>query len=138
MTDVNEHTKVEMGSERGFGLVFSGVFAVISVWPLVFGGGGERWWAVAVAIVFLLLAYLAPSRLKPLNRIWFRFGMILAKIITPIMMGLIFALSIVPIGLIRRITNPDALNQKLDPKLESYWIERDQEQLSASSMRKQF
>ena len=139
MTDVSAHTKVKMGSERGFGLVFAFVFAVIAFWPLVFGqGGGLRIWALIVALVFLVAAYAAPQVLKPLNRIWFLFGLLLGKIVAPIVMGIIFFVTVTPIGIIRRMFIPDPLNQTFRPEAESYWITRDPEQLASSSMRKQF
>lgn len=138
MTDVTGHTEVKMGSERGFGLVFAIFFAIISLWPVVFGSGGLRIWALIVAAVFLGLAYLLPNALKPLNRVWFLFGMFLSKIVTPITMGIIFFLSVVPIGIVRRMTTPDPLKQKFDPDADSYWIERDPEQLALSSMKKQY
>ena len=136
MSDVTAHTEVEMGSERSFGIVFAVVFTIIAVWPLVFHGGPVRLWALAVAVVFLVVAFAAPHVLKPLNRLWFRFGMLLSKIISPIVMGIIFFITVTPIGLIRRIKNPDPLNQAFDKDAESYWIVRDAESLT--SMRKQY
>ena len=136
MSDVTAHTEVEMGSERSFGIVFAVVFAIIAVWPLVFHGGSVRLWALAVAAVFLVIAFAAPHVLKPLNRLWFRFGMLLSRIISPIVMGIIFFITVTPIGLIRRIKNPDPLNQAFDKDAESYWIVRDA--ASLTSMRKQY
>ncbi len=136
MSDVSAHTEVEMGSERSFGIVFAVVFAIIAFWSVIFHGGPVRLWALAVAAVFLVLAFVAPQVLKPLNRLWFKFGMLLSKIIGPIAMGLIFFITVTPIGLIRRRKNPDPLNQELDPNAESYWVIRDTEM--PSSMRKQF
>ena len=136
MSDVASHTEVEMGSERSFGIVFAVVFAIIAFWPLVFHGGGVRIWALAIAAAFLIVAFLAPHVLKPLNRLWFLFGMLLSRIVSPLVMGIIFFVTVTPIGLIRRIKNPDPLRQEFEPETESYWIERDAG--SMSSMRKQF
>jgi len=136
MTDVTAHTEVEVGSERSFGIVFAVVLAIIAFWPLVFHGNSVRLWALAVAATFLILAFAAPQVLKPLNQIWFKFGMLLSKIIAPIVMGLIFFITVTPIGLIRRMKDPDPLNQAFDKDAESYWIVR--EASSRTSMRKQF
>ena len=138
MSDVASHTEIEIGSNKSFGLVFAAVFAIIAFWPLVFHGNSPRIWALIIAAVFLALTFLAPQILTPLNRLWFKFGLLLSKIITPIVMGLIFFVTVVPIGLIRRIRNPDPLNQKFDPDADSYWIQRDPEMDKQTSMRKQF
>ena len=135
MTDVTSHTEIELGSEKSFGIVFAVVFTVIALWPLLHGNG-VRFWALVVAAVFLAVAFLRPQVLRPLNRLWFKFGMLLSMIISPIVMGIIFFVTVTPIGLIRRIKNPDPLNQNFDPEAESYWITRDAS--SMTSMRKQF
>ena len=135
MTDVTSHTEIELGSEKSFGIVFAVVFTVIALWPLLHGNG-VRFWALVVAAVFLAVAFFRPQVLRPLNRLWFKFGILLSMIISPIVMGIIFFVTVTPIGLIRRIKNPDPLNQNFDPEAESYWITRDAS--SMTSMRKQF
>ena len=136
MSDVTAHTEVEVGSERSFGIVFAVVFAIIAFWSLVFHGGSVRLWALAIAAIFLVLAFAAPHVLKPLNLLWFKFGMLLSKIVAPIVMGLIFFITVTPIGLIRRMKDPDPLRQAFDKDAESYWIVRDADSLT--SMRKQY
>ena len=138
MSDVSSHTEVEMGSEKSFGLVFAVVFAIIALWPTVFHGNSPRIWALIVAAIFLVLAFVAPQVLKPLNKLWFKFGMLLSKIMAPIVMGIIFFITVTPIGLIRRMKNPDPLNQKFDAEADTYWIARDEEMAKQTSMRKQF
>lgn len=138
MTDVTSHTEVEIGSNKSFGLVFAAVFAIIAFWPLVFHGSSLRLWALTIAAIFLAVTYLAPQVLKPLNRVWFLFGMLINKIVTPLVMGIIFVSTVVPIGLIRRMLNPDPMNQKFDPSSDSYWAQRDPEMTKQTSMRKQF
>jgi len=135
VTDVTSHTEIELGSEKSFGIVFAVVFTVIALWPLLHGNG-VRFWALVVAAVFLAVAFFRPQVLRPLNRLWFKFGMLLSMVISPIVMGIIFFVTVTPIGLIRRIKNPDPLNQNFDPEAESYWITRDAS--SMTSMRKQF
>ncbi|MGB7243396.1 MAG: SxtJ family membrane protein [Sulfitobacter sp.] len=137
MSETQGNTDVKMGSERSFGLVFCIVFLIVALWPLM-GGGAIRIWSTLVAGVFLILAFVAPNILKPLNVAWFKFGLLLNKIVSPIVMGLIYFLTVTPIGLYFRARGKDLLNQKLDPSVESYWIEVDEEYASKTSMKKQF
>ena len=136
MSDVTAHTEVKVGSERSFGIVFAVVFAIIAFWPLVFHGNPVRLWALAIAAIFLVLAFVAPHVMKPLNILWFKFGMLLSKIISPIAMGIIFFVTVTPIGLIRRMKDSDPLNQNFDADADSYWITREPGDLT--SMRKQY
>lgn len=138
MSEISAHTEVEMGSERSFGLVFAVVFVIIALWPLVFHGGNLRLWALGLAAVFAILAFAAPAVLKPLNLLWFKFGMLISKVMIPVTMGLIFFVTVTPIGLLRRIKTRDPLNQQLDPQAESYWVRRDTADSQPTSMRKQF
>lgn len=136
MSDVTAHTEVKVGSERSFGIVFAVVFAIIAFWPLVFHGNPVRLWALAIAAIFLVLAFVAPHVMKPLNILWFKFGMLLSKIISPIAMGIIFFVTVTPIGLIRRMKDSDPLNQNFDADADTYWITREPGDLT--SMRKQY
>lgn len=137
MTDTSAHSEVRMGSERSFGLVFSFVFLVIALWPFVFGGGTPRIWAIVIALGFLIVSLTAPHYLAGLNRVWFRFGLLLGKIIAPVVMGLIFVLTVIPIGYLRRLKHHDPLKQNFDPKAETYWVFRGTEG-PPSSMYKQY
>ena len=125
------------GSERGFGLVFSVVFAVIGLWP-VMDGGDFRLWALIAAGAFLAAGLLVPAVLRPLNRLWFLFGLALNKIVNPLVMGLLFYCTITPMALIMRLLGKDSLNLRFDPEAESYWIERQPAEPSPESMRNQF
>ena len=124
MSDHKSNVEVKMGSERNFGLVFAAVFALIGLWPLV-GGSGPRWIVLAIAVVFAALAMFVPSVLKTPNRLWYRFGMLLGAIIAPIVMGLVFVIAFLPIGLILRASGKDLLAMKLQPDADSYWIVRE-------------
>jgi len=117
------HSRVDAGSDRGFGLVFSAVFAVISLWPLI-GGGDVRIWALVIAALFLAAALIRPNILRPLNRAWFRFGLVLGRIVSPIVMAVIFCVVITPTALIMCAFGKDLLRLKFDPDAESYWIRR--------------
>lgn len=130
-----ERTDVKSGSERSFGLVFSAVFAVVALWPLL-DGGGVRVWAAIAAVVFVLAALVYPAVLKPLNFVWFKFGLLLHKIVNPIIMGMLFYLTIMPIGLIMRLSGKDILNLRIDKAARTYWIKR--ESPEPNSLRNQF
>ncbi|WP_151446698.1 SxtJ family membrane protein [Lacisediminimonas profundi] len=110
-------------SDRSFGLVFASVFLIIALLPL-FSGHAPRLPAVAVALAFGVAAFLFPSLLAPLNRAWMRLGMMLHKLTSPIVLGLIFFLVITPAGLIRRVLTGDPLRLKANRKAQTYWVDR--------------
>ena len=114
---------VKGSSDRSFGIVFAVVFAVIGLFPLVFGGG-VRLWSLAVGAGFLVIALAAPSLLAPLNRLWLRFGLLLHRIVSPIVLGVMFFLVITPMGLLMRAMGKDLLRLKFDKQSASYWIGR--------------
>mgnify|MGYP001806346441 CR=1 FL=1 len=128
---------VQRGSERSFGIVFAVVFAIVGSWPLK-DGGDIRPWALALAIVFLIAALAAPRVLKPLNLLWFRFGLLPHKIMTPLIMGLLFFLTVTPVGLLMRATGKDPMRLRRDPAAASYWIVRDPPGPRPDSMKNQF
>lgn len=134
-TITREHDVV-MGSEKSFGIVFAVVFALIGLFPLLHGGE-TRLWSVTVAALFLAAAFSKPEILVPLNRLWFKFGLLLHKIVSPIIMGAVFLLGIVPTGLIRRALGKDSMRLK-KPEGETYWIKRDPPGPDAESYKRQF
>jgi hypothetical protein len=114
---------VHGSSNRSFGLVFAAVFAAIGLLPLIHGGA-VRIWALLVAAVFLAAALVFPSALGPLNRLWLKFGLLLHKIVSPVVLGIMFFLVITPIGLFLRARGKDPLRLKPNRQSKSYWIER--------------
>ena len=114
---------IKISSNRSFGIVFFIVFILIALYPLI-NGQEIRFWALIISAVFLILGLLKSKLLTPLNKLWFRFGIFLGKIISPIIMGFIFFLVVTPIGLIMRLLGKDVLNLKYN-KERSYWIEKD-------------
>lgn len=134
MLDNQQHIKIKMGSERNFGYVFCVVFAALGLWPLITGGGVSVW-LLLVALVIGIIATLIPRVLTPLNYLWFKFGLLLGVIISPIAMAIIFFLVITPIALIMRAIGNDLLRQKIDKQAENYWIER---KVMVGSMKNQF
>jgi Saxitoxin biosynthesis operon protein SxtJ len=124
-------------SDRTFGLVFAGFFCLIALWPAV-SGRQLRWWAFALAVIFLAATFLAPRLLTPLNRIWFRLGLVLHHVVNPVVMALVYYSAVVPMGLLMRARGKDLLRLKRDPALESYWIVRDPPGPPPGSMSRQF
>jgi predicted membrane metal-binding protein len=129
---------VKGSSEKSFGLTFAAVFAIIGLWPSIFHGDGPYLWAFAFTAVFVAAAFLAPKVLSPLNRLWFRFGMVLHHVVNPIVMALLYYGAVVPMGLIIRATGKDLLRLSDDASCASYWIRREPPGPAADSMPKQF
>ena len=116
------HNDVKIGSNRSFGIVFFVVFFLISFYPL-FNDGYIRLWSLIISIIFLFLGLINSNLLNPLNILWFKFGLLIGKIISPIVMGLIFFLVVTPIGVFMRLLNKDLLNLKMS-KNSTYWIKK--------------
>jgi hypothetical protein len=134
VSEFKSHAEVKMGSERGFGIIFAIVFLIVGVYPLS-NAENLRLWALAVALVLLLMAFLAPKALTIPNKLWFKFGIALGSIIAPIVMALLYFVSVAPIGLILRAMGKDLLRQKMDKDAPTYWINRDE---PVGSMKDQF
>tara|TARA_E500000178_G_scaffold174053_1_gene173218 strand:+ start:993 stop:1379 length:387 start_codon:yes stop_codon:yes gene_type:complete len=124
---------IKSPSNKNFGVVFSFVFLIIGLWPL-FNYGEIRYWAILIAFIFLILGLLNSRLLNPFNKIWFKFGILLSKIVSPIIMGIIFFLVVTPIGLLMRIFKKDLLNLRFNSN-ETYWIKKKEDK---SSMKNQF
>jgi len=113
---------VKSSSNRSFGIVFFVVFLFIAIYPLNYNGE-IRLWSIIISLIFLILGLLRSKILTPLNILWFKFGIFLGKIVSPIIMGLIFFLVVTPIGILMRILGKDLLNLKYNLN-KSYWIEK--------------
>ena len=124
----------KINSPKSFGIVFSIVFLIVSLYPLT-NSEGLYVWALIVSAIFLLLAFLVPNVLSLPNKLWFKFGILLGSIIAPIVMALVYFLTVLPTGLIMRLLGKDLLKQKLDKNTKSYWIERSE---PMGSMKNQF
>lgn len=131
------HTTPKMGSEKSFGMVFCVVFLVIGAWPLL-SQEAPRLGAIGIAAGFLLLAFLKPGWLAPLNGFWFKFGLLLHRLVSPVLLLLIYLITIVPVGLCMRITKRDPLRLAFDPVAKTYWIERTPPGKPDISMKNQF
>ena len=124
---------IKLPSNRSFGIVFFIVFLLIGLYPLL-NSEEVRLWSLIISLIFILLGLLNSKILTPLNKIWFKFGIFLGKIISPLIMGIIFFLVVTPIGLIMRLLGKDLLNLKYNEN-KSYWIEKNDPK---SKMKNQF
>jgi hypothetical protein len=131
------HRKVLAGSNRSFGLVFSALFFLLGAGPAAFGGSA-RGWAIVLAGLFLAVALLAPRILGPLNAVWFKIGLALHHVVTPVIMAFLYYGAIVPTGLLLKMLGKDVLRLKRDATATTYWISREPPGPGPGSMDKQF
>ena len=134
MSETTSYIPTEKPSEKSFGVIFSIVFLIVSLYPLI-NSEGLRIWALVVSTIFFLIAFVAPKVLVLPNKLWFKFGLLLGAIVAPIVMALVYFVTVVPTGLIMRLLGKDLLKQKLDKNAKSYWIERKE---PMGSMKNQF
>ena len=112
--------KIKISSNRSFGIVFCAFFLIVTLYPLI-NDEPIRYWSLIVSIIFLILGMLNSNILSPLNKAWFKFGLFLGRIVSPIVMGIVFFAVVTPIALILKIMGKDLLNLKKS-KINSYWI----------------
>ena len=125
--------KIKVSSNKSFGIVFSIFFLLISIYPLL-NNDPIYYWSLFVSFIFLVLGLMNSKILSPLNLLWFKFGILLGKIVSPIVMGIIFFLVVTPISVILKIFGKDVLNLKFNNN-KTYWIVKDGPK---SNMKKQF
>ena len=125
--------KIKVSSNKSFGIVFSIFFLLISIYPLL-NNDPIYYWSLFVSFIFLVLGLMNSKILSPLNLLWFKFGILLGRIISPIVMGIIFFLVVTPISIILKIFGKDVLNLKFNNN-KTYWIVKDGPK---SNMKKQF
>ena len=124
---------IKIGSNRSFGIVFFIVFLIIGLYPLI-KDGDLRWWSLIISVIFLFLGLINSNVLTPLNKIWFKFGILLGKIISPIVMGIVFFIFVTPTGIIMRLLRKDLIVLKKKNE-KTYWIKKNSNMVS---MKKQF
>ena len=128
-----KNQKIKIGSNKSFGIVFSIVFLVIAFWPML-NGNEINYWLLAISIVFLILGLINSKILTPLNKIWYKFGILLGNVVGPIVMGIIFFLIVTPTSIIMKLLGKDLLNLKKNNN-NSYWIEKNNQK---SKMKNQY
>ena len=127
-------SKINISSNRSFGLVFFVVFLAIALWPLK-SGEEFRLWSLVLSIIFFILGVLNSKLLTPLNRLWIKLGFFLGTIVSPIIMGIIYFIVLTPTGVFMRLLGKDLLKTSKEKHTSTYWVKRDKQQ---SSMKKQF
>ena len=132
------HDEREPPSIRSFGLTFAAVFAIIAFWPTLFRAETPRLWSLALSVAFVAIAYLAPGLLKPLNKLWFKFGMLLHRIVNPVVLGIMFLVFITPIAAVLRLLGKKLIPLSFERDKASYWIERIPPGPVPDSLRNQF
>ena len=125
---------VKISSNRSFGFLFFVVFIAISLWPLK-SQEDLRLWALVLSLIFLVLGILNSRFLTPLNKLWYKFGIFLGSIASPIVMGIVFFMVVTPIGLIMRFLGKDLLRVNKNKIVSTYWINREKQK---TTMKKQF
>ena len=124
---------IKISSNRNFGVVFFLFFLIVSIFPL-FKDENIRIWSLIIAIFFLVLGLMNSKILTPLNKTWFKFGILLGSFVSPIVMGIVFFAIVTPTSLIMMVLGKNLLNLKKDNK-KTYWIERSK---IKSKMKNQF
>ncbi len=114
--------KIKIGSNKSFGIVFFVVFLIIALYPII-NSKDIRIWSLVISVIFLFLGLINSRLLAPLNKLWFKLGILLGKIVSPIIMGIIFFLVVTPIGFIMKFLGKDLINLKYNNN-KSYWIEK--------------
>lgn len=136
--DFSREDEVEGSSDRSFGFVFTGFFTIIGLLPLLSQPRGVRLWALVVGGIFFVPALLFPRALAPLNRLWLEFGALLQRIVSPIVLALLFFFTITPMALLLRLLGKDLLGLRWDADAPSYWVVRQPPGPPPESMRNQF
>ena len=129
--------EVKSGSDRAFGFVFAVVFLLIGLLPFL-NDNPIRLWAVIIAVALIVISLTLPRILSPFNRVWFKFGLLLHKIVSPIIMGVLFYLTVTPMALIMRLLGKPPLSLSFDKSAKSYWIHRDPPGPEPDSIKRQF
>ncbi len=124
---------IKIGSNRSFGIVFFLVFLIIGFYPFL-KGNEPYFWSIIISVIFLILGLFNSIYLTPFNKLWFKFGILLGQIISPIVMGIVFFIVVTPIALVMKILNKDILNLNKNNK-KTYWIEYKNK---SSKMKNQF
>jgi len=127
------NSEIKQSSNKNFGLVFFVIFLLISLYPLIYNGEIYKW-SIIISFIFLILVLLKSEILTPINNLWFKFGIFLAKIVTPLILMVIFFFVVTPTGLIMRLLRKDLLNLKYNSN-NSYWIIKNGQK---SKMKNQF
>ena len=135
--DLNREEEIKVSSDRSCGIVFTLVFLAVGTWT-VLGGQSKGWLFLAVSALFFIVALACPTILGPFNRTWMKFGLLLSRVVNPLILGVVFFLIVTPMAVVRRLLGKDSLHLESKSGLESYWIDRNPPDPKPGSMTKQF
>ena len=133
----DKEEEIKVPSDRSFGMVFALVFFAVGIW-LASGGYFEGWFFLAGAALFFVVALACPFILGPLNRAWMKLGLLLSRVVNPLILGVVFFLVITPMAVVRRLLGKDSLHLAFKSGLKSYWIDRNPPGPKPGSMTRQF
>jgi hypothetical protein len=134
MSELTSYSHIRQPSEKSFGVVFSIIFLIISLYPLI-NSEGLHLWALVASAIFFILAIIKPDLLAFPNKIWYKFGILLGSLFAPIVMALVYFLTVLPTGLIMRLLGKDLLKQSINKDTKTYWVNRRE---PLGSMKNQF
>ena len=129
--------EIRGSSDRSFGFTFAVVGAIFALWPL-WRGEAPRWWLLAVVAALVAVSLWVPRILRPLNRIWLKIGLLLNKVVSPIVLGIVFFGVLTPLGAVLRMRGKDPLRLRFEKDAPSYWIMRQPPGPAPRSMTRQF
>ena len=132
--DLRSHHSIESSNERSFGIVFAIFFAILSIYPVI-NKKDINLYLLILSIIILMIGIFKPSLLYYPNKIWFKFGIFLGKIVSPLVMGIIFFFTVTPTGIIMKLLRKDLLKKKFDVKVRTYWVKKNK---YTGSLRNQF
>ena len=135
--DFSREEPIEGSSDRGFGFVFAGLFAVVGLWQVWSGGVWHLLWLLPAGLFFLLAVY-RPQVLAPFNRQWTKLGLILFRVVNPIILAILFFGVVLPTGLLMRLAGKDPMNRHYDRAARSYWVLREPPGPRPETMKDQF
>ena len=131
---MTSNSKINISSNRNFGLVFFVIFLIVALWPLKYEED-IRLWSLVISIIFFILGVINSKLLTPLNKLWFKFGILLGSIVSPIIMGIVYFTVVTPTGVLMRLLGKDLLRTSKIKNTSTYWIKRDKQK---NTMKKQF
>src|SRR4051812_48944720 len=137
--DFTREEEVHSSSDRAFGFVMAAFFAIVAVIPLLHGPVTSiRCWALGISSAFLVFALIWAKALRPFNRLWLKLGLLISKIVSPIVLGMLFYATVTPVGLLMRAVGKDPLRLRRNAATKTYWIPRDPPGPAPDSMKQQF
>lgn len=137
---LRDHEPTRTGTDRAFGCTVGSILMLIGATKVFVAGAvlPIPSLILAAGAVLLALGIVAPARLSTLNRMWLKIGAVIAKVVNPIILAILFFLVVAPMALLMRIAGKRPLHLAPDRMAATYWIKREPLEDRASNMRRQF